>query len=500
MSLRNSPEDAQGNRQIGTDDLAQMQHLREHEWLILWLERKEKRMSVTSDLAEFVSRMSYADLPQDVKETAKKLILDLLGSIIYSSKLDWSKKVVTLVQGFASQGESTVIPIGFKTASHAAALANGTMAHGFELDDDHGRSMTHPGSVIIPAALAVGEQESVDGRKFILAVVMGYETMCRIAMAVGAKYHFEKGFHPTGTSGPFGAAAAAGKIIGLSKERLIDALGIAGSMCSGVIEFHRETSEAGDMIKRLHAGRASESGLIAALLSRDGFRGPLDIIGGKYGFCNVYSDHPQIHLANYELGLSYEILNVAIKPYACCGDLLPIVDGIANLRDKYGLKENEIEEIDVGGSAKLVDHNGIYTIHSALAAQLSVPFCVALTIAGNITDPNNFSKQSANKENIRKIMKMTRLFKDNDLDRNYPIVPGAKILVKLKGGKSLETQVKYPKGHPRNEMSFEEVCNKFNVLTRDIINDKRKGQIIELVKTLETVSNISQLTRLLVND
>lgn len=456
-------------------------------------------MSVTNDFTEFVSKMGYRDLPQDVIRMAKKLILDIFGSIIYSSKMDWSKKVVALVQRLESKGKGTVIPFGFKTAAPTAALANGTMGHGFEIDDVHDGGMHHPGAVVIPAALALGEEESVDGRQFLLAVVMGYEAMCRIGMAVGAKYHNLIGFHATGTCGPFGAAVAAGKIIELNKEGFIDALGIAGSLCSGVLEFSQESSDAGGMIKRFHAGRASESGLMAALLARDGFRGPSDIIGGRYGFCNVYSDHPQIQLMNQGLGVKYEIMNVGIKPYPCCALVHPIIDAVTFLKEKYGLNENEIEEIKIGCAENLVDHNAIYQIDSIMAAQYSAPFGAALAVIGDPKDPNNFNKTSGGRDDIREIMKKIKLFKDDEIDRAFPAVQGVKVLVKLKNGKTLEKEVTHAKGRPKNEMTFEEVCVKFKTLTKDFIDEKKSEQVIELIKNLETVYNISELTKLLIN-
>jgi 2-methylcitrate dehydratase PrpD len=457
-------------------------------------------MSVTSDFAGFVSKTGYGDLPQDVIQKAKKLVLDLLGSIMYSSKMDWSRKVVALVRGFGAPGESTVVPFGFRTSSPAAALANGTMGHGFELDDVHDGGMHHPGAVVIPAALATGEQESVDGRQFLLATVMGYEAMCRIGMAVSAKHHNLRGFHGTGTCGPFGAAVAGGKIVGLRKESFIDALGIAGSLCSGLLEFSQESSEAGGMIKRLHAGRASESGLIAALLAKNGFRGPSDVIGGKYGFCNVYSDHPQVHVMNEELGRRYEIMNVGIKPYPCCALVHPMIDAVMDLREKYGFKGDDVEEIEVGCSQNVVDHNVIHEIGSIMAAQYSAPFAVALAVAEGATDPNNFNRVSGDRRIIKDIMKRTKFVKDDDLDKIFPEVQGARVTVKLKGGKSLENRVMHAKGRPQNEMSLGDVCDKFATLTRDTISDTRRDQLIELVNTLEKASDISGLTGLLVHD
>jgi 2-methylcitrate dehydratase PrpD len=454
-------------------------------------------MSLTSEFVGFVDKTSFSNLPEEVTRTSKKLILDLFGSIIYSSKMVWSQKVVALVQRYQSQGKSTVIPYGFKTSAPAAALANGTMGHGFELDDVHDGGMHHPGAVVIPAALAVGEEESVSGRTFLLAVVMGYEAMCRVGMAVGSKNHNLKGFHGTGTCGPFGGAVAAGKILGLGSERLIDALGVAGSFCSGVLEFSQESSAAGDMIKRLHAGRASESGVIAALLAKDGFRGPSDIIGGKYGFCNVYSDHPKPDLMNHELGKNYEILNVGIKPYPCCALVHPVIDAISILKTKHGLKEGDVEEVKVGCAQNLVDHNGIYEIDSIMSAQYSVPFGVALAMAGEAANPDSFNKTSANRKNIQEIMRVTTLYRDDKIDRAFPAIQGVKVTVKPNSGQTMEAEVEHAKGRPKNPMSFEEVCDKFNTLTQDVVGREKRNQIIEMVKDLEKLSDISGMVKLL---
>ena len=452
-------------------------------------------MDTTSKLVGFVCKTRFQDLPQSVIDTVKKRILDTIGSIIYSSNLPWSKKVVSLVQDLKSQGKATIIAYGTKTSPPAAALANGTMGHGFELDDIHEGGLLHPGCVVVPAALSMGEQGSVDGRKFLLAVVMGYEVMCRVGVGVGAKYHFVKGFHPTGTNGPFGAAAAAGKIMGFREARMIDALGIAGSTCSGIMQFTQDSSGGGEMIKRLHAGWAAQSGVLAALLAQNGYRGPSDIVGGKFGYCNVYSNQPQIDLTNHELGKRYEIMNVGTKPYACCTTMHSIVDGVEKLTKEYKLKGEEIEEIQVGGSEKLVAFSGIYEIDSAMAGQYSAPFVVALTMLGDIRNPKNFKKISNDERGkaLKRIVMKTKLFIDDDLEKISPKTEGAKIIIKLKNGKTIETKVLHAKGHATNEMSYEEICEKFTVVTRDKIDGKKRNQIIDMIENLESVSNISSL-------
>lgn len=457
-------------------------------------------MDTTSELIGFVCKTRFEDLPPDVIRRAKMRILDTLGGIIFSSDLPWSKIVSSLMQEFKSQGKATIVGSGVKTSAPAAALANGTMGHGFELDDVHEGAQSHPGGVVIPAALSIGEQESVDGRNFLTAVIMGYEVMCRVGMGVGAKAHMVKGFHPTGTSGNYGAAAAAGKILGLSEAKMIDALGICGSTCSGIMQFTQDSTGGGEMIKRLHGGWAAQSGVLASLLAKNGFRGPCDIVGGKYGFCNVFSDRPEISLTNQGLGTIYEIMNVGTKPYPCCTTMHSTVDGIAKLRDEFGLKGDEIEEIQVGGGEKLVAFSSIYEIDSAMAGQYSIPYVVALTLMGDIKDPKNFKKVSDDEEGrkIKELIKRTKLFVDEELDKMFPKIEGSKITIKLKNGKSISTKVLQAKGNPNNPMSSEEICEKFLVVTQNKIAAAKRRQIIDTVNQLEKVPNISDLTKLLV--
>jgi 2-methylcitrate dehydratase PrpD len=456
-------------------------------------------MDTTSELMKFVCKTRFEDLPLDVIDRAKMRILDTLGGIIFSADLPWSQITSSLMQELKSQGKSTIVRNGAKTSAPAAALINGTMGHGFELDDVHEGAQSHPGGVVIPAALSVGEQESVDGRKFLLAVIMGYEVMCRVGMGVGAKAHMVKGFHPTGTSGNYGATAAAGKILGLSEAQLIDAMGICGSTCSGIMQFTQDSTGGGEMIKRLHAGWAAQSGVLAALLAQRGFRGPCDIVGGKYGFCRVFSDRPEIELTNQGLGAVYEIMNVGTKPYPCCTTMHSTVDGVASLRDEFGLKWDEIDEIRVGGSEKLIAFSSIYEIDSAMAGQYSIPYVVALTLVGDIKDPKNFKKISDDEQGrkLRELVGRTKLYVDEELDGLFPKIEGAKIAIRLKSGRSVSTRVLQAKGNPNNPLSPEEICEKFSIVTRDKVAQEKRQWIIDTVRQLEMVPNIAELTRLL---
>lgn len=456
-------------------------------------------MDTTNILVEYINKIKYSDLPQGVVRVTKKLILDTIGSIIYSSQKDWSKIIANIVQNYSYKGSSTVIPFGFKTSSTAAALANGTMAHGFELDDGHISAKVHPGSVVIPAALAVSEQECVDGQSFILSVVMGYEVMCRISHALGPKNHIMRGFHPTGTTGPFGAAISAGKSIGLSDKQLSASLGIAGSLGSGIMRFSKDHYKTGDMIKRLHAGRASEGGVLSAILARDGFEGPSNILEGTYGFCNVYSENPEIELITENLGKSYEIMNIYIKPYPCCKTLLSIIDAVLELKQKSEIDINQVDSIQIIGNEKLNNFHKIFNIESTMMAQFSAPFCVALALTNNIEDPNNYSKEVAKSIEIKKIMGKVQIIRDKKYDDIYD-ADGVEVNIQLLNGDKLNTEVIYPKGHPKNKLSSKQIYNKFKVLTENRIPQKISHQLVEMINNIEHVSDMNKLTLLFNNE
>lgn len=452
-------------------------------------------MNATNRLVEYISKIKYSDLPQEVINLTKEFIIDTIGSIIYSSQKDWSKIIIKMIQEYNYKGYSTVIPFGFKTSAASAALANGTMAHGFELDDGHVSAKVHPGSVVIPAALVVSEQESVDGRNFLLSIVMGYEVMCRVSRSIDPKNHIMAGFHPTGTTGPFGGAISAGKSIGLTREQLLSALGIAGSLGSGIMRFSKDNYETGDMIKRLHSGRASEGGVLSALLAKNGFKGPSDIFEGKYGFCDVYSKNPKIEFIVQNLGKTFEVRNIYLKPYPCCKTLLPIVDGILELKNRYKIDIEHIKCIQIKGNEKLNNFHKIYDIDSTIMAQFSAPFCTALTLISNAQDPDNYSKNKYKNVEINNAMKKVEIVRDKKFDAIYD-ADGVEINIHLLNGEQLKAEIVYPKGHPKNKLNSEQIYKKFETLTKSVISSKTSNQIVEMVNNIENISDMNEFTSL----
>ena len=236
----------------------------------------------TVQLAEYAAKLRYEDLPADVVQRAKDCITDTVAVIVLGNGMPWSRIVIAYAQRIGAGGRCRILGAeGPSVQAPSAALANGAMAHAFESDNlTRPGAGVHPGATLVPPGLAIAQERGNSGRELIAAVVAGFEVMYRIGHAT--KHSNERrGFHAPGTTGPFGAAVAAAHLLRLDAARMTNALGIAGSLAGGLMEFAR--SGTGAMVKRLHLGRAAESGVLAASLAADGFTGPRSVVEGEAG-------------------------------------------------------------------------------------------------------------------------------------------------------------------------------------------------------------------------
>jgi 2-methylcitrate dehydratase PrpD len=232
-----------------------------------------------------------------------------------------------------------------QVAPHIAALVNGAAAHSFELDDTHDGSMSHPGSVVFSAALATAAECGSSGADVLAAVTAGYEVIARIGRAAGADRVIAAGFHPTPLFGVFGAATAAAKLYGLNASGITRAWGHALSLAAGAMQFSQE--EHGAEVKRVHAGYAAHSGVLAAQLSLSGIEAPHHSLDGRYGFLKLYSVKPDLDalLADGPLAVH----EISLKPYACCRLLHSMIDGLREVTDGFTLSVDKIRAIRVSG-------------------------------------------------------------------------------------------------------------------------------------------------------
>src|SRR5579863_5950580 len=299
---------------------------------------------LTRTLVFFSHALNSKDLGSEVVDRTKYLLLDFLGVAIAGSLTESSQPIYRMIARSASHGPCTVIGTASQTSAEFGALANGAAAHSVELDDTHQAGSIHPGVVIFSTAIALSEfQPDIDFGQFVSAVVAGYEVATRLAMAVQPKYHYELGFHPTSTCGVFGATVTAAKLLRLSEAQMLSAVGIAGSMAAGSLEFLAD----GTWTKRLQPGLAAQNGIQAARLAAEGFRGPTTILEGRLGFLSAYSRQPRPGMVTQGLGGDFEILHTSVKPHACCRYMQAPIDGLIELALAHDIQPEEVARIEV---------------------------------------------------------------------------------------------------------------------------------------------------------
>ncbi|MEA2947160.1 MAG: aconitate decarboxylase, partial [Alphaproteobacteria bacterium] len=331
----------------------------------------------TRKIAEFVSSLSYEAIPADVRERIKLLILDSLGCAIYGADLEWSRILQASLEAVDATRTTSVWGTKIRLSSPHAALLNGTQVQGFELDDVHRQGVLHVGAVTLPGLVAVAESHAgLSGREFLAAAVAGYEIGPRVGKCMGQE-HIGQGWHSGATVGVFSAAAGAARGLKLSADETVHALGIAGTQSAGLM-----AAQYGAMVKRMHAGRAAQSGLYGALLAKNGFTGIVDVFEAPYGgFCTTFSrSQDRFNLAELSAGLGerFETMRISLKFYSCVGSNHTTLDAIRDIRRRRPFTLDELDKVVVHGSQVTVDHVGWpYRPEGLTSAQLNLPFCVA---------------------------------------------------------------------------------------------------------------------------
>lgn len=408
-------------------------------------------------LAEFATGLRYEDVPDAARDRARQCIIDTTGAALFGSRLPWSRIVAGHAQNCGGNGSSRVIGTALKVAPPAAALANGVAAHAFELDGLRKPSAgVHPGAILLPAALAIAEQQGAGGRDLLTAFVAGAEVMFRIGLA--AKQTTESlGFHAPGTNGPFGSAVVAGKLLGLTSEQLTQALGIAGSLGGGLLAFAKAGN--GAMVKRLHMGRAAEAGVVAALLARDGYEGPDSVLEGKYGYLESYARDGDATQFTKDLGTHFDIVHACLKRYACHITAHTPVQSLQELRAEHGFDGDAVAQLTIHARHKILSHHDIREPRDVAGAQYSVPFCAAIALYYDVNDPLAFSETALKDSRVRALAKRMQIVEMDEQETGGAWA--TRVEVTLRDGRRLERFAEEFKGTPASPLSPEELQTKF---------------------------------------
>ncbi|WP_458757082.1 MmgE/PrpD family protein [Afipia sp. TerB] len=388
-------------------------------------DRKHADQGPTAALLDFVARIHWSDLGDEVRHAAKRHLLDTLGVMIAGGAGDVATKADAVIATVRSGGDVPVPGRARKVDRLDAAWLGGTGAHGIELDDGYREGSVHPGVAVVPAILSAAYGRQISGEKLLEAVVAGYEAMTSIARASHPAAR-RRGFHPTGVVGSLGAAVAAGRILGLSQAQLANALGLAASASAGLFAF----LGGGADVKRLHAGHAAREGLTAALLAQGGIEGPPDVIEAADGFFQAFPGDVDHAIASFRLPpvAEFGITDCYVKPYACCRHLQPAVEALIALRNENDVGENDVGRIEVETYAIAASHAETGWSDFA-SAQLSFPFIMALGLRFGRIDLAHFEDGIRADPAIAEICSRVHVRVADDLDRTYPSQRPARVLL-----------------------------------------------------------------------
>ena len=459
-------------------------------------------MGITQEIARYVAGTRYRDIPGDVIQLARGFILDGLGVALAGSTDECARIVQRQIRQTGGSAECSVLGTSVLAPAAKAALANGVAGHAMDYDDTQLSTskeavyglLTHPTTPVLAAVLALGEKQKITGAEFLLAYILGVEVECRIADAINPR-HYQSGFHSTATMGGLGAAMAAGKILGLKEPQLLTTLGIAASMASGLRENF------GTMTKPLHAGRAAENGVSAALLARDGFTAAPNILEAGRGFFNAMAGGYDDSKIGGRLGSPYFMKQpgISIKPYPSGSLSHPAQDLILDLVKEHDVKAENIERIDVGTNSN-VPNALIYPMpKTALEGKFSIPFCMAIAVLERKAGIAQFHDRKVRAKNVIELMKRVTLYVDQELERLGYDQVRSKVRIKLTDGRILEGRYDVARGHPSNPMTWAELTEKFRDCAGLVLSQKNIDKTIRLVEQFQDLKSLRPLMSTLTN-
>jgi 2-methylcitrate dehydratase PrpD len=445
--------------------------------------------SLTERLADFVTTIQPADIPSSVIDVARDYVLDWLGSAVAGTVTDPGHILLDYAASQAGRG-ATVIGLDGQRNADLAALVNGSLSHIVEMDDLHRASVLHPAAPVIPAALAVAERERRSGLDFVTALVLGYEVSIRIGEAVGkSHYHF---WHNTATCGVFGAATAAGWLLGLSQEQMVWALGNAGTQASGLWEFNVD----GAMSKHLHPGRAAMSGVLAADLAKRGLTGARRILEGQRGFFAATSKDATPELVTEGLGKDlkeFKIGGVSIKPHASCRHTHSAIDAALAMRALPTFQIDDINTVRIEIYQAARDLTDNCNPASPYDARFSLQYCVGVALSRGHVYLEDFTSQSIADRRVRQLMARTTVEFAEDLEDRYPLQWPARVTVVFADGRVHSQAVDYPKGDPENPLSRAELEVKFQQLLVGTSYEGLSTALVQRVHRLEHLEKVDEL-------
>ena len=442
-------------------------------------------------LADHVAGTLYESLAPEVTHAFKRALLDFLTCAVAGSAMPVSRALLSYYKENDATRIATVIGSGVKLSAPNAALVNGANTHGLDFDDGHTHGSAHAAGAIFPAVLATAEQRGSEAKEVILAVVLGYDVMLRIAAAMHPT-SARRGFHNTAIAGVFGAAAGVASLLKLDAHQTQHALGLAGSFAGGIREYLEEGAE----VKRIHPGKAARDGLLCAEFARRGVTGPSKVLEGRNGFFRTHADGQVKWERLFDgLGRRFEISGVYFKPYPCCRHYHAVVDGIFTLQQEHRFRAEEVEHVDIGSYAVGVHGHDHKHCDNLLDAQMSAPVAAALALVDDEVAASQFLPGSLHRPEVQALMQRIDAHVDEDCERIYPGKRSGAVHIALRDGRKLDIRVIDPKGETENPMSDADLERKFVANCAPILGKPRCEKLLGQVWRYDELSDVSDFFR-----
>ncbi|HOG18594.1 MAG TPA: MmgE/PrpD family protein [Syntrophales bacterium] len=431
----------------------------------------------------------YEDLPAEVVDQAKMLIIDLIGVSIAGLRKDFPRIMIDYLVNLGGAKEATLLGTNKKIPAVFAALGNGVSGHALDMDDGYRYGGLHSGITAIPAALASAEAHGRDGKSFLLSVVMGCEIVNRLAKAMNPS-HLNRGFHTTGTIGVFGASAAAGVVAGLNEEEMVSAMGIAGLQSAGLMEILHN----GAMMKPLHPGKSGMAGVLSVQLAKRGAKGPATVLEGKDGLFRAMADRVTLDELFQDLGKHYSICDHYVKFHAACRHTHPTIDGVLSIMREKALKFDDIESVRIATYPVAISFCGKNTLPGIPeAAKFNLQYSTAMAAYFGDLGEGRYTQAAIVNRDIQSLFSRISVESDPRWAEAYPRERGATIVIRTKRGGNLSAEVPLAKGEPENPASVEDIVSKFRQNT-NWIGEKVTDELLKVLFALDR-RNVADLTK-----
>ena len=436
-------------------------------------------------LAARFSALSFGDITPDSRAAVKRLLMDYLGVALAGSRSESGRIARRFARAHGGKPQARLIGDNARVPMTVAALANAISSHSIELDDIDVLALFHFSPPVFSAALAAAEYAGASGKQLVTALAAGCEMMERASKATNPSLR-NRGFHTTPACGVFGATMAAGKVLRLTKEKLVSALGLAGAQASGLMEMYGPS-----MQKRFNPGPTARNGVTAALMAQLGFTGADTIFEGERGFLKAFSDETHAAALGEGLRQPYDLL-IEFKPYSCARPIHNAIDCALDVREQPGFDANTIERIHVARHPDWARYHQNQAPRTYHEAQVSLPFSVAVAFLEGKALLEQYSDRNIRNPQVKRLCQITSISEDASLPRGV----SCKMTVAQRGGHQLASQVDYPKGSIQNPMTEQEMQAKFENLAGPVIGAKRAQALAAAVADIERVPDVSTVLKM----